>query len=110
MDHYHVWADLRPGTKDLEFVDAVTAMLEHLREAGHVAGYRVTRRKLGFGPPELGEFHVDIEVEDLARLDAAFGAVAPRSGEVERLHAAVWSRVTGLRTALYRDFPDPARR
>lgn len=109
MDHYHVWADLRPGANDLDFVDAVDAMLGHMQEAGSIAAYQIARRKLGFGPPELGEFHIDIQVRDLAQLDTAFGAVAPRSGKMEKLHGAVWSKVTGFRSALYRDFPDPVR-
>ena len=36
------------------------------------------RRKLGLGPSTLGEFHIVIEVRDLAQLDAAFGTAASR--------------------------------
>lgn len=67
------------------------------------------RRKLGFGPPELGEFHVTIEVADLAQLEAAFDEVVPRTGATEGLHAKVWSQVTNFRSGLWRDFPDPER-
>jgi hypothetical protein len=63
----------------------------------------------GFGPPDLVEFHVTILVQDLSQLDDAFRLVATRSGEVERLHAAVFSPATNLMTALYRDFPDAER-
>ena len=45
----------------------------------------------------------------LAQLDAAFGHVATRDGEVERLHAPVYAMVTDFKSALYRDFPDPER-
>ena len=34
---------------------------------------------------------------------------AARDGEVEKLHARVYSLVTDFRAALYRDFPDPER-
>jgi len=109
MDLYHIWCDLKPGVRDLEFSDALRAWMEHLRNAGHIADYRLTRRKLGLGPPGLGDFHVLVETENLAQLDAAFNTAAARSGETERLHGAVYSSVQNLTFALYRDFPDPVR-
>jgi hypothetical protein len=109
VDHYHIWVDLRPGVKDLEFVAAVDAMLGHLKGLGKLEGHAIARRKLGFGPEALGEWHVDIRTRDLAQLDAAFSHVTPRAGEMERLHAAVWSKVVNFKSGLYRDFPDPNR-
>lgn len=109
VDRYHLWFDLRPGVKDLDFVRAVHAMLGHLQGKGKLEGFDVERRKLGFGPKELGEWHVAVRTLDMAQLEAAFDEVTPRSGEMERLHAAVWSKVTSLKTALYRDFPDDNR-
>ncbi len=88
---------------------AIHAWLEHLQGAGLIADWTLTRRKLGFGPPELGEFCVEIRVRDLAQLDAAFQMVAARSGPREELHRAVYSRIRNFRAALYRDFPDPQR-
>jgi hypothetical protein len=69
----------------------------------------MTRRKLGLGPTEFGEFHVTIEVEDLAQLDAAFRDVSARSGAIEELHHAVNRVATDVKFALYRDFPDANR-
>jgi hypothetical protein len=109
MDHYVTWCDLRPGVKDLDFADAVAALLGHLQQAGHVESWSLQRRKLGFGPRELGDFAVDIRTRDLAQLEAAWDAMTPRTGELERLHGAVWSKVTNLKTALYREFPDANR-
>jgi hypothetical protein len=109
MDHYHIWFDLKDSRRDLEFVAALKAFLGRLANEGRIMGYRLERRKLGFGPEELGEFHLDIEVKDLAQLDQAFGRVAPRVGEVEAEHTRVWAMVTGFRSGLWRDFPDPVR-
>lgn len=109
MDHYHIWCDLKPGVKDLDFVAAVQGMLGHLKEKGLLEGHTLERRKFGFGPEALGEFHVDIRAKDLAQLDAAFNHVTPRAGEMERLHAMVWSKVENFKAALYRDFPDGNR-
>jgi hypothetical protein len=47
-----------------------------------------------------------IETKDLGQLDHAFRTAAERTGEVEKLHAAVYSRVTNARFGLARDFPD----
>ncbi|MBL8878548.1 MAG: hypothetical protein JNG88_05455 [Phycisphaerales bacterium] len=109
MNCYHLWCDLNRSVSDIAFVDAVHAYLGYLREGGKIAGYRITRRKFGFSPPELGDFHITIETHDLAQLDEAFKLVATRDDEVERLHAKVFSAVCNLRTALYRDFPDAER-
>ncbi len=109
MDHYEIWVNLKDTHKDVEFAGHVHAYLGHLQRAGRIAGFSLTRRKLGFGPAELGEFHISIRTESLAQLDEALASVAARAGELEALHARVYSVVTDFRSALYRDFPDPQR-
>lgn len=110
MQHYHMWFNLRESHKDLEFAKAVDAYLEYLRKQGKLEGWRLTRRKFGFGPAGMGEFHCEVWTTDLAQLDLAFSEVATRDGEVERLHRPVYSAVKDFTSALYRDFPDPERR
>ena len=110
MNIYHVWCDLKPGIGDLLFSQKVSDYLGHLVEKGLIEGYRLTRRKLGLAPPALGEFHLMIEVRDLAQLDSAFEHVAGRGEPVESFHFGVNSLVTNATFALYRDFPDPVRR
>ncbi len=106
MNHYHLWFDLRDGTRDLDACHAIEAYLDHMRDEGLLDAWTLARRKLGFGPSHLGEFHCCIQTSTLAQLDDAFDAVRPRSGRVEQLHAGVWSKVKNLQTALYRTFPD----
>lgn len=110
MDLYHIWCNLRPGVSDVAFCDDVAAYLDSLQRADRIAGYRIARRKLGLGPPALGEFHIVVEVRDLAQLDGAFRDVSSREAPLEGLHAAVNQKVEGLVFALYRDFPDEHRR
>ena len=110
MDLYHVWCELKPGVKDTDFAANIALFLGRLREQGKIAGYRITRRKLGLGQPSLGDFHIMIETEGLAQLDAAFNHVATRAGGVEQQHFAVNSMAQNLRFALYRDFPDTVRK
>lgn len=109
MDLYHIWCDLKPGTNDIAFREQVAAYLGHLQEQGSIAGWRLTRRKLGLAPPHLGEFHIMVEVGDLAQLEAAFQRVAGRREPTEGFHFGVNSLVQNASFALYRDFPDPVR-
>ncbi len=109
MMHYHAWFNLKEGESDVGFADAVAAYLGHLKAEALIAGWRLTRRTLGLGPPQLPEFNLIIEVEDLAQLDRALNRVASRGGTVEGLHHGVNSRVREIFFALYRDFPDPQR-
>lgn len=109
MDIYHIWFNLNEGVRDVEFAADARAYFEHLREAGRLHGYRITRRKLGLGPSTLPEWNVILEFENLAQLDAAFAQVASRADPVESFHHAVNSKVRDAFFALYRDFPDAAR-
>ena len=75
-----------------------------LKEQGLIESWRLTRRKLGFGVPGLGDFHLMIEVKDLAQLERAFERVAGRSEPVESVHFGVNSLARNAVFALYRDF------
>ena len=106
MDYYHIWADLKDSAKDLEFAENLNLYLDHLKSQDMIAGHHLARRKLGLGLESLGEFHIVIETENLAQLERAFDEAKTRKGEVQRLHSAVYSAVTNVKFALYRDFPD----
>ena len=109
MDVYHIWCNLAPGVKDLEFAEDLRRYLDHLREQGAIRGYRVMRCKLGLRPGELREFHIMLDFDDLTQVQEAFDTVASRTEPVEGLHHAVNSKVRDVMFALYRDFPDPVR-
>ena len=109
MNLYEIWVDLAPGAKDLELVDAIHAYLGYLKEHKKIDGYRISRRKFGFGPELLGEFHITIECSTLDQLDRLACRAPTRDAEVEPLHAAVYSRVTNYKAGLWRDFPDDVR-
>jgi hypothetical protein len=109
MTSYEIWCNLKDTSRDLQFCRDLQSYLGLLKARGLIQGFRIRRRKLGFGPAELGEFNITIEVADLAQLEQAFQQVAAREGEIEAKHHAVYSQVTDFRAALYRDFPDPVR-
>ncbi len=109
MDYYEIWCDIKETRKDLEFCDHLHAYLGALRSEGLLEDYKIRRRKLGFGPAELGEFNISIHTKNLAQLDDCFQRVAAWEPAMTRLHAAVFSMVTNARFGLLRDFPDPVR-
>lgn len=109
MDHYHIFFDLKPGSKDLDVARHLTRYMDHLKEQGLIEGWHLSRRKLGLGPSSLGEFHCVIETKDMAQLDAAFRHVSARAEPVESLHFEVNRHAANLTFALYRDFPDSRR-
>ena len=109
MDVYHVWCDLKPGVGDLDFAAAVERYMAYLKGKGLIQGHRLTRGKLGLGVRELGQFHLMIDVLDLAQLEQAFSHVASRAEPVESAHHGVNSLIRNATFALYRDFPDPVR-
>jgi hypothetical protein len=109
MDVYHASFTLKPGTSDMDFIEALETWMAHLRAADLIAGHRLLRRKLGLAPEGWGEFQLLIEVRDLAQLDAAFDRVAARREPEEEIHHAVNRCVDRVRFGLYRDVPDPQR-
>lgn len=110
MDIYHGFFNLKPDVRDLDFANDLRHFLDHLVSLKKIASWRLMRRKLGLGPSEIGEFHLMIEVENLAQLDEAFALAASRTGDVESRHFAVNSKIRDIKFALYRDFPDPVRK
>jgi hypothetical protein len=110
MDYYHGWFDLKPGVKDTDFARGLARYMAHLKDRNLIEGWKLSRRKLGLAPWELGDFHLVIETKDLAQLDTAFNHVATRGEPVESVHFDVNSKVQNLRFGLYRDFPDAVRR
>ncbi len=109
MDIYHIWFNLKDGVRDTEFAQDARSYLDHLKGLGSIAGSRISRRKLGLGPPQLPIWHITMDFENLAQMDSAFSRVSSRSDPVESFHHAVNSKVQDIFFALYRDFPDSNR-
>lgn len=109
MNYLEIWCNLKDTSKDMEFAKNIKNYLNHLQENGLIAGWKLTRRKFGFGPQELGEFNISIQGKDLLQLDKAFSRVASRDEEIEKLHFPVYSMAIDVKSALYRDFPDQER-
>src|SRR5262249_15049181 len=109
MNVYHIWFNLTPGVGGVESAESARAYLGHLKEANHIVSYRITRCKLGLAPPQLPEWHITLDFENMAQMDDAFSHVSSRADPVESFHHSVNSKVQDIFFALYRDFPDASR-
>ena len=109
MDVSHSWCNLKPGVRDLDFVTDLQSYLSNLQDQDLLRSFRIMRSKLGLSPPQLREFHIMLDFDDLAQLQSAFDGVSRRTDPIEGLHYAVNSKVQDAMFALYRDFPDEHR-
>src|SRR5665213_4208049 len=100
MNIYHAWVNLKDGVRDLEFAASARIYLDHLKAGGKIAGFRITRRKLGLAPPQLPDWHITIDFETMDQMDDAFGEVSSRADPVEGFHHAVNSKVKDVFFAL----------
>ena len=109
MNHYIIWFNLKDNIKANSFSQDLINYLNALKDRNLIIDYKIMRRKLGFGPSELGEFMVDLICKDLGQLDKAFHTVIEgisHNNDLEMLHKKVNTKVIDFKSALYRDFPD----
>lgn len=111
MNLYHCSIDLKDDAKAVAFAAAVDAWMSHLQLHGMIDGWRLCRRKLGFGAPRARDFLLEVELENMTQLDLAFRFCGAQDSDdlVERLYTTVHQMVGKVDTALYRPFPDPER-
>ena len=110
MNIYHCFIDLREESKALAFAGDIGAWLGALQEKGAIEGWRLTRRKLNLASSKLGDFHLMIEVKDLAQLDHAFDVASEEESDiVQKYLNPLRTMIERSSFALYRDFPDPER-
>ena len=103
-------ATFGPAFATCSSMTGCNACMDHLRSEGLIESWRLTRRKLGLGPKELGEWHLMIELRDLHQLEEVFQRMAARTGAEEALHHGMNALVTNATFGLARDFPDPVRK
>ena len=109
MNIYHCEIDLHDNSKALVFAVAVEAWMEHLLSQKVILGWRLCRRKLGFGAPQSRDFLLEIEVKDMTQLDQAFRYAGQVDEEIEQLYTTMHQMVGECDIGLYRPFPDPER-
>lgn len=109
MNLYLAQIELNDDAKALAFSHAVDQWMTFLMDRKAIASWRMLRRKLNLASDECFDFLIEIEVNDLAQLDAAFRVVGSQDDDAERLHTAVHQMIGKSRFGLYRPFPDAER-
>ena len=104
---YTIYADHKDNITALEFVEKMNMFLDKLVEQKKMNCYRITRMKLGFRSMDLPEFRIDMEFENMQKLDDAM-TVTIHDKDVDKVHVGFnqYVNVDTIQHFLYRDFPD----
>lgn len=109
MNLYHCMIELKSDAKALVFAMALDTWLTLLQSEGRIGSWRLLRRKLNLAGPGCADFLLEIEVNDLAQLDAAFRFLGRADDETTRRYDQMRQHIAHVEYGLYRPFPDPER-
>lgn len=107
MNLYHCMIDLKHDAKALVFASALDQWLALLQEHGRIGKWRLFRRKLNLAGPGCADFLLEIEIDDLSQLDAAFRFMAEAGDDARRRYEQMRQHVAHVEFGLYRPYPDP---
>jgi F0F1-type ATP synthase gamma subunit len=81
--------------------------LDELVKHDKMLTYRITRMKLGFRSMDLPEFRIDMEFENMQKLDDAM-TITIADKNVDKVHVGFnqFVNIDTIQHFLYRDFPD----
>jgi len=104
---YTIYADHKENITAHEFVEKMSLFLDKLVAHEKMLTYRITRMKLGFRSMDLPEFRIDMEFENMQKLDDAM-TITIADKEVDKVHVGFnqYVDVVTIQHFLYRDFPD----
>jgi hypothetical protein len=109
MNLYCCQIDLKQDAEALAFSAALEAWLTYLQAEGVIGPWLLMRRKLNLAADCYRDFFLEIEIKDLATLDAAFNATAHADDDpAGRLRMRVHELIDQMDFSLYRPYPDAA--
>ena len=106
-DIYTIYADHKDSITAHQFVGKMKLFLDELVKHDKMLTYRITRMKLGFRSMDLPEFRIDMEFENMQKLDDAM-TITIADKNVDKVHVGFnqFVNVDTIQHFLYRDFPD----
>ena len=106
-DIYTIYADHKDNITAHEFVAKMSMFLDKLVEHNKMIKYRITRMKLGFRSMDLPEFRIDMEFDNMQKLDDAM-TITIADKDVDKVHVGFnqYVDVDTIQHFLYRDYPD----
>lgn len=109
MTSYLCLIDLKSDARALAFASALEAWLNLLHDERRIGEWRLMRRKLNLAGDDFSDFLLEIHVQDLAQLDAAFHFLGQAEESTRQFYDRMNQHIARVRYALYRPFPDPER-
>ncbi|MBS0663175.1 MAG: hypothetical protein JSR48_07905 [Verrucomicrobia bacterium] len=103
MISYNVFFSPRTGTADEEVVAAVRRLLDELKAAGQLRGFRILRVTDVASFPALPRFQVIIDYANQAELDAGLASMRQPGRVHDGAHGAVIRLVTDFRVSFTAD-------
>lgn len=110
MTVYHCLIELKSDARALAFAAAVSNWMGYLHEQRMISGWRLLRRTFGLASGAHSDFLLELELEGLVQLDAAFRALTQTDDEAARRYDQMHQMIGRLDIGLYRPFPDPEYR
>ncbi|PJF10577.1 DUF6614 family protein [Pseudorhodobacter sp. MZDSW-24AT] len=110
MNLYHCMIELRQDCRALAFAKAVDGWMSLLQARGLITGWRLMRRKFGLAAGAHPDFLLEVEVESMATLEAAFAALASADEEAARRYDLMHQMIASVSVGLYRPYPDSTQR
>ena len=106
-DIYTIYADHKDSITAYQFVAKMKLFLDELVKNDKMLTYRITRMKLGFRSMDLPEFRIDMEFENMQKLDDAM-TITIADKNVDKVHVGFnqFVNIDTIQHFLYRDFPD----
>ena len=106
-DIYTIYADHKDNITAHQFVAKMKLFLDELVKHDKMLTYRITRMKLGFRSMDLPEFRIDMEFENMQKLDDAM-TITIADKNVDKVHVGFnqFVNIDTIQHFLYRDFPD----
>jgi hypothetical protein len=110
MNLYHCLIELQQDSRALAFAKATDTWMTHLKDRHLISGWRLMRRKFGLASGRHSDFLLEIEIDGMAALDAAFSALAMADDDATRHYEQMHKMIATVEVGLYRPYPDPAQR
>ncbi len=108
---YHCMIEIKNDARALAFASAVENWLGSLQARALIGEWRLFRRKLGLGSDMHADFILQIEVESLTHLDAAFQSLMQtEDDDAQRTYEMMHEMIRTAQIGLYRPYPDPTQR
>lgn len=109
MTSYICMIDLKPAANALAFANAAQSWFDLLKTQGKIKSWVLQRRKLHLAGAGFGDFLLQVDLDDMAQLDLAFGHLGTGDHAAERAYEQMHGMIDRFEVGLYRDFPDPVQ-